>query len=480
MIEAPTLEVRGLSKSFGANQALQDVDLLLAPGEFIGLMGPNGAGKSTFIKILGGVYTRSTGEILVGGKPVASLAGHPAVGFIHQDLGLVDGLSVSDNLRLGERPMRLAGPVLDLGRERAAARRALDLIGLNVSASTLVGELSSGEKALVAIARAFARGASILFVDESTSTLPPGEARRVIDALKELSENGATIVMVTHKLSEILDATNRVVVLLDGRIGADRPTAGLDRAGLVELLVQHDTAADALTGSHAEPGEVLLELVEACSPHIGPIDLRLRAGQVVGISGLPGSGLHDIGLMAQGALTPRSGRVVPARRDLRRALVPPHRESQGGFADLSVGANLTISSLRTWRTPWRLIATHRERADSLAMAEELDLRPRGITTPYGVLSGGNKQKVVFGRALLKNPEVYVLCEPTRGVDIGTRAEIYRLIHTLRDRGAAVLVVSSDAEDLFSACDLIGIVEHGRVGALKAVGEMTASELELMV
>ena len=479
MIQAPTLEIRELSKSFGSNVALSDITLRFEAGDFVGLMGPNGAGKSTLVKVLDGVYSRTSGEILLGGAPVDSLAGHTEVGFVHQDLGLVDGLSVSDNLRLGGSSIRWFGPVLNCAKEHEVAQAALDLTGLSVSPSTLVQELSSGEKALLAISRAFARGASILFVDESTSTLPPGEARRVINALKQLAVNGATVVMVTHKLSEILDATSRVVVLLDGALAADRQTAGLDRAGLVNLLVQRDMVNEFVV-DRSEPGEVLLELKGATSPRIGPIDLKLRAGEVVGVSGLPGSGLHDIGLLAHGALRPTGGHVVLRQPNLSRAIVPPHRETQGGFIDLSVSDNMTITALARWRAPWGLLQPSQEAAASGALAAELNIKPSGVDTLYGVLSGGNKQKAVFGRALLRDPDVYVLCEPTRGVDIGTRTEIYRLIRQLREQGAAILVVSSDAEDLFAVCDVVGIVKNGRVGELKAIEAMSPAELEEMV
>ena len=480
-MRAPTIEVRGLRKSFGEQEVLRGIDINFEAGEFIGLMGANGAGKSTLIKILGGVYPRTSGDILLDGKAVASLADHPGVAFIHQDLGLIEDLSISDNLRLGEPPLRPVGTLLNRKEELLAAEQTLALVGLDISPMVLVKALSSGEKALVAIAKAFARGASILFVDESTSTLPPAETKKVIRALSESASSGATIIMVTHKLAEILDATNRVLVILEGQIAVDRPTSDLDREALVKLLVQHDTLLVDEQGAAAHQlGPAKLEFIEACTNRIGPITFSLRGGEIVGISGLPGSGLHDVAFLAQGVLRPTEGRVVGAEPNLKRAMVPPHRESQGGFDDMPISENMTISSLHRWRTRIGLLSPKREGSAAADLGIELGIRPAGVGVQYGVLSGGNKQKVVFARALMKEADVFILCEPTRGVDISTRADIYSLIRRLRGSGVAVLVVSSDAEDLFSICDRIGIVSQGRIGALKAVAELTEEDLEMLV
>lgn len=477
---ADDLEISQLKKNFGANQVLKGIDLTIRGGEFVGLMGPNGAGKSTLIKILAGVYEASSGHIRLGGREVRSLEDAPDVGFIHQDLGLVDGLTVAENLGLGAKPKRLFGPILNKRAERLDARRALDLVGLTMSTDTLLGDLTAGEKTLVAVARVMDRGARILVIDETTSTLPPADAKRVIASLAAAARAGATVIMVTHKLSEILDATNRVVVLVDGNIVRDAPTKGLDRAKLVDMLMQHETDAREVTRTaSAGDRQTVIELSDVRRGSLGPINLRIETGEVIGISGLPGSGLHDIAFLVNGTLKPDRGEVRLVRPNVKRALVPPHRESQGGFSDLSVRENLSLSALSTWRR-LRLISPRAERHDCVEIAAELSVRPSSIDTPYEVLSGGNKQKVIFGRALLRKPDVYVLCEPTRGVDVGTRSEIYRLIRELARDGAAVLVASSDAEDLFSVCDRVSLVAEGRLQPLRPISELTASELELMV
>lgn len=475
------ITISGLRKSFGRNEVLRGIDLSIPAGSFVGLMGPNGAGKSTLIKILGGVYQRSAGEISYAGSAVRSLAERPEVGFIHQDLGLVDDLPIVDNLRLGEAPMRRFGPVLDRRREHRAAQEALVRVQLDRPVSTLVGDLSPGEKTLVAVARLLDRGARVLFIDETTSTLPPGDAQRLIRTLRDtVTAQGATVIMVSHKLSEILDATERIVVILDGIIAADVQAQGLDRSQLVEMLVAHERPDDAATLVAHERGEEKLRLEAACAGRCGPIDLTLHAGEVVGLTGLAGSGLHDVAYLAHGALKPRAGRVV--RPDgVRTALVPPHRESQGGFAEMSVQANLTVSSMGSWRSRGtRLLRGRAERADACGMIERLDVRPADPDAAFGTLSGGNKQKVVFGRAVFRHPDVYVLCEPTRGVDVQTRSALYEVIRGLRREGAAVLLISSDSEDLFAVCDRIAVVEQGRLRDFTAIDEITPDALEAFI
>lgn len=478
------IAIRNLHKSFGRTEVLHGIDLNIAAGGFVGLMGPNGAGKSTLIKVLGGVHPASSGEIVFAGETVRSLSEKPEVGFVHQDLGLIDDLSIADNLRLGERPMRVVGPILDRRRERQAAQRALERTKLDRPVETLVGELSPGEKTLVAIARLLERGAKVLFIDEATSTLPPSDAKRLITALKQMMrEEQATVIMVTHKLSEVLDATDRVVLLLDGVIAADIDSSELSRERLVSMLVEHEArahVADEDDRTRREPGRALVRLEQVCGGRAGPVDLELHAGQVIGLTGLPGSGLHDVAHLVNGTMKPTKGHIERAE-DVRVAFIPPHRETQGGFDDLSVLENLTISSMSRWRAPWRLLRKGSERKAAVEMIDRLHVKPDDPTAGFGTLSGGNKQKVIFGRVLLNEPNVFVLCEPTRGVDVGTRAEIYRLIRGLaRHSECAVLVVTSDSEDLFAVCDRFAVLAGGKIADFVWADETNQHELEAFI
>lgn len=475
---APALDVRGLTKQFGSNLALRGVDLWIESGEFVGLMGPNGAGKSTLLKILDGVYSRTSGTVSFFGRLVDSLSDEAEVGFIHQDLGLVESMSVLENLRLGEAPKTRWG-LLDRSAEERHAREALRSVGVEVPLQVPVASLAPGEKTLVAVARSLSRGARLLFVDEATSTLPPPDARRVISALKRVTHEGCTVVMISHKLSEILDATDRVVVLLDGAVASDRSTRGLDRKGLVELLVQRDSVRPDEGPCNGDEGSVLLSMRGAHGGRAGPVNFDVRVGEVVGITGLPGSGLHDVAHLAFGTLKPTRGSVTYGAKKVRRALVPAHRESEGGFDELSVRENMTISSLSRWRRTSRLLTLSRETGAAAVLADQMSIRPRGLENRYGRLSGGNKQKAIIARGVLNKAQIIIFCEPTRGVDVRTRSEIYELMRSLRDDGVGLLIVTSDAEDLFAVAQRIGVITDGSVQALQSWEDISAEELESM-
>lgn len=477
---ARPIEFVGISKSFGRNQVLRDIRLTLVPGEVVGLMGPNGAGKSTLMKILAGLYRADAGYFEVGGERFASLAERPEVSFIHQDLGLIDDLSIADNLRLGQPGIRRFGFWLDRRAEAQMSEHALRAVALSVPVSTPVAELSPAEKTLVTIARAFARGATTLFVDEATSTLTRQDAARVVDSLRALAAGGALVVLITHKLSEIFDAADRVIILIDGQIVADEPITALDRQSLVRRLAAHGAShvADAAVAK-PNPGAAVLTFGNVWGGKAGPVSFAVRAGEVVGLTGLPGSGLYDVAYLACGDLAPTAGRIDVAGRG-RRALVPPHRETQGGFDALPVGLNMTISALTRWVSGGQLLSLSRERRDIDKTMDQLAVQPPDPSVDFATLSGGNRQKVIFGRAMLMEPDVYILCEPTRGVDVSTRAEIYRIIADLRSQGKAVLIVTSDAEDLIAVCDRVGVVENGAVEEPRALAESDPRQLQAFI
>jgi ribose transport system ATP-binding protein len=447
-------------------------------------MGPNGAGKSTLLKILDGLYQADSGHFQVGDEPVRSLANRADVAFIHQDLGLIDALNISDNLRLGQPGKHRVGFLLDRRTEARLATVALQSVGLTVPVNTIVGDLSPAEKTLVAVARAFARGATTLFVDEATSTLTRQDARRVVDALHSLARNGAIVVFVTHKLSEVFEAAERVVVLIDGQVVADDPVSTLDRATLVRKLIaseqpsSQDREATEIT-TVADDAAPALWMRNACGGKAGPVTFAVRRGEVVGLTGLPGSGLYDVAYLACGAMPPSAGEVC-WERDSRTGLIPPHRESQGGFTSMTVSHNLTISSLRRWRSRLGILSPQREKRAAEQTMHRLDVKPPDPNAEFGTLSGGNKQKVIFGRAIMSEPTTYILCEPTRGVDVSARAEIYRIIDQLRTDGAAILVATSDAEDLLTVCDRVGVVDNGRVTEPKPIHEIATQELEAFI
>jgi ribose transport system ATP-binding protein len=390
-------------------------------------------------------------------------------------------MSILENLMLG-RTVGRGGIWTDRRSESREADRALSFVGLSHPPATLVRELSPGEKALVAIARSMGEGASLLFVDEATSTLPPAEAARVLAALADVVERGGTVVMVTHKLNEIMDSTGRIVMLIDGEIAADQNTANLDRAALVQLLAAHDQAG-AASEERAQPaafdGPPLVTAEAVAGGKLSGLSLDLYRGKVLGVTGIPGSGLYDLAYLVHGHMRPTSGRVTTPP-GIKRGLVPPHRETQGGFNELSVQDNVGIGALRLWRRRERLIDARRERAESWKIIDRLAVNPRSLTAMFGTLSGGNKQKVVFGRIIASAPDVLILCEPTRGVDVKTRAALYQLILDLRDEGKAILVVTSDAEDLFAVCDQVSVIEDGHLEPFKSIKNLSTDDMEALL
>jgi ribose transport system ATP-binding protein len=456
------VSIKGLTKSFGPNKVLKGLNLDIRAGEFLGFMGPNGAGKSTLIKILDGVYDADGGTISYRGQAIRSFASVPQVGFVHQDLGIVDSLTVMENLRLGLPPARLFGPLLSIHKENKLAADAISRVGLRISLDSLAGELSPGEKALLAVARLLSTGAEVLIVDEATSTLPPHDAETFIRVLKLLTEEGATVIFVSHKLSEIRSACVRAALLLDGEIAGEETINAGDTGQLVRMLGSHEQVHtdEASRRSGHSPGEPVLCLSGVKYGSLGPIDLVVREGEVVGLTGLVGSGLHDIAYLAGGIVKAREGSVD--FRGKQRALVAPQRETEGSIAEMTVAENMTLSALHKWRGRISFLKLDKEREVASLKAYELNVVPQDIDISLGSLSGGNQQKVLFGRAMLTQAELYVLCEPTRGVDIAARRDLYRVITELRDSGAAIIVVTSDAEDLFAVCDRLAVLDGGQI------------------
>jgi ribose transport system ATP-binding protein len=474
----PLLDVRGVTKSFGAQQALDDVSVTIGDGEFVGLMGPNGAGKSTLIKIIDGVYRPDSGSVRIGGLPLARA--RSLVGVVHQDLGLVDDMTVLENLCLGAQ--RTSRQVFRRrAREREFGLAQLRRVGLEqLDLYRMLRTLSPGEKTMVAVARLLASGSRLIIVDEATSTLPSKDAQWLISTLRSHVQQGYSVIMVSHKLAEIVDEVDRQIVLRDGRVVFDSSERLLSVEEAAELIsperagqARQQEAGNAGPGGQAAPP--VLRFAGAVTSNCGPIDLDLRPGEIVGVTGLLGSGFYDLAYLAAGTVRPASGRVEIAP-GARIAMVPPHRETEGVFPAFPVQWNLTIGSLRRWRSPSHLLRLAGERAAALTVAERLRITPLRLSLRQDALSGGNQQKVLFGRGLLRQATCFVLCEPTRGVDVGTRAEIYSLVRELKDDGAAILILSSDVQDLFELADRIGAIEDGRLTQLWDTSELGSAEL----
>jgi ribose transport system ATP-binding protein len=482
----PALQVEALSKSFRGIPALDRFDLTIPAGEIHALAGANGSGKSTFIKILAGYFEPDPGgSILVAGEPMpggSAKASH-ALGarFVQQDLGLIETLSMLDNLFLGDR-YPCVGGTIRRRKARELAQQDLARFGLTFSPDTLVGELAAADRAGVAIARALrgvgAGAVKLLVLDEPTATLPDREVHRLLDILRRVSAQGVAILYVTHRLDEIFEIAGRVTVLRDGRKVATVPTADLDRKSLVRMLVggELDTVRsvhESLETPDPEQQPVLLHVEHLAAGPLRDTWFEVRAGEIVGLAGVTGSGSEAVlgsvfGSRKRSSGTVRvDGRAIsPARPDqaiaAAMAYVPPDRKLLGGIMDSSATINLTLADLsRFWRGGW--LRKSDEESEARRWFDALGVRPSGqIHKPLGTFSGGNQQKVVLAKWLRCSPKVLLLDEPTQGVDVGTKAEIHRRVLAAKQDGAAVVVNSTDIDELDALCDRVLVFRRGRV------------------
>jgi ABC-type sugar transport system ATPase subunit len=464
-----------VAKVFSGIPVLKGVSLSLVPGRVLGIVGENGAGKSTLMNVLGGVVFPDEGRVRLGGHeyrprgPAQAMA--KGVAYIHQELNLLPNLSVAENLLLARLPRR--GLLVDRRRLEALARERLLAVGLDVSPWALVGDLGPGARQLVEIARALAADARVVILDEPTTSLTAPEAERFFALVRRLRDQGRGVLYISHALGDVLRLADDVLVLRDGEAVASGPASGFDEGRLIALMVGRavDTVFPARAG--APPGDPALEVsgLERRGA-FREVSLTVRCGEVVGLAGLLGAGRTELLRAIFGLDPPRSGEVSVHGRRLRPepreaiargvAFVTEDRREDGLVLDASVAENLALASLPAHsRGGWidrRALA--RALADQ-AEAVHLDA-PGGLGRPARTLSGGNQQKAVLGKWLLGRPSVVLLDEPTRGIDVGAKQHVYRLVADLAGAGAAVLLASSEIEELLGLADRVLVLRQGSV------------------
>ncbi len=468
----PLLQVERASKAFGGVQALREVSLSLAPGEVVGLIGENGAGKSTLMKLLAGIHQPDAGAIFVRGGavrlPSPRAAIDAGIALIHQELSLCDNLTVAGALFLGGELRR--GPFLRPRAMDAQARAAVARVGLDVEPSRLVSELSIGQRQLVEIARALQRQAQVLIFDEPTSSLTDQETQRLFAVVRELQARAAGIIWITHRMAEAQELADRIIALRDGRNAGELPRAQATHQRMVALMVGRQIEAHASASRAIGAPALQVQGLRTAAWPQASVDLEVRAGEIVGIAGLLGSGRSELLRAIFGADPMRDGAVRCGGVALRRhgvaaavgagiALVPEDRKAQGLILGMTVRENLSLPTLRR-RGAW--IDRGYERALCQRSIDEL-----GIATPHGeqaasALSGGNQQKVAIGKWLAAQPRVLLLDEPTRGVDVAARKEIYARLEALAAAGMAVLFVSSELPEVIALADRCLVMHEGRI------------------
>jgi ribose transport system ATP-binding protein len=481
---SPILEAREVGKSFAGVRALKGVSLSVSPGEVLAVIGENGAGKSTLMKILAGVQAPDTGSLLVDGiaRAIGSVQEALSLGIalIHQELYLAETLDVGSNIFLGREPHRLGW--VDAARVTREARLVLERVGLRVDPGTLVGDLTIGQQQLVEIAKALSVNARVLIMDEPTSSLSEHETRVLLNLIRELRGKGVGIVYISHRLGEVRDLADRVEVLRDGENAGCLQKEQISHGAMVQLMVGRELSQFCPHQTH-QPGSVVLE-VEGLRTRTYPgvsVDFQLRAGEVVGMAGLVGAGRSEVMEALFGVVPALQGTVRVAGQTVSPgspraamqagiALVPEDRKRQGLFLEMGVRENLSIAALHRDQKGG-FLNRPAEKALCEEMIPAMRIKTASVDQPVQFLSGGNQQKVVIGKWLATRPRVLLLDEPTRGVDIGAKQEIYRLMEELAAKGVAVLFVSSDLEEILGMSDRVLVLHEGRLS-----GELLKDEL----
>ena len=485
------LEMRDISKSFPGVRALRRSNLAVERGEVHGLVGENGAGKSTMIKVLAGVYVADGGSVSIDGEPVEAITPESVhrlgVRFIHQEISLVPYSNVAESVFLGQETRSRLGVAKRSMRARAEAFLA-ETFGVEIDGRTLVRDLSVAERKLVQIARALIDGrAKLVVFDEPTAVLAAGEIETLFSAIRSLKAKGIAMVYVSHYLNEIREICDRVTVLHDGAdVGVMELDETVDTVEIIRLMVGREIE-DLYPERRRARGPELLRLEGLGDGHrFGDVSLSVGAGEIVGLAGIVGSGRAELVDTLYGIRRAKSGRVlvdgtplsvtVPARAvEAGLVLVPRDRRNDGLVMDMSVADNVNLATLgEVSALGWLNRAAAAARSDE--QAERLDIRPRNSSAVVRFLSGGNQQKVVLARWLASGARVFILDDPTMGVDVGARSEIYGLVARLAEAGAGVLLCSNDLSELLGMCDRILVMVRGSIVADLAAGGLELEEL----
>ncbi len=484
-----------VAKTFGATRALKGVSLDVRRGEVVALLGENGAGKSTLIKVLGGLFRPDRGRVTIDGEPYRHRArggGRSPVAFIHQDLGLVEWMTVAENIALA------GGFAAQDGRRRfgidwrgtaARARDALERVGCAFHPETRVSSLGRTEKSLVAIARALTVDCDYLVLDEPTASLPADEVDRLFDAMRRLKARGVGMIYVSHRLDEVFRIADRVAVMRDGAKVGEKAVAETTPAELVSLIVGRSNL-ELFRKAEPKPGPVRASVSGLVTPGAGPVSFAVRGGELLGLVGLRGAGQEEVGRALFGAV-PHRGQVLldGAAPDLSSpiaalrsgiGLMARDRAEESICPSLSVRENSYLNPGAVGRGTFSALSPAREARDAAALGARVGLRPNDPGLAVEGLSGGNQQKVVVGRWLATRRRLLVAEDPTAGVDIGAKADIYRLIAQALDAGLAVVVVSTDFEEVAQICHRALVFNRGRIiaelegAALTTAGVITAA------
>ncbi|HWL02219.1 MAG TPA: sugar ABC transporter ATP-binding protein [Microbacteriaceae bacterium] len=486
----PLLRITGMVKEFPGLRALDDVSLEVNAGEIVAVVGHNGSGKSTLVKILAGVYTRDAGEVEY---PASTAEEETGLHIIHQDLGLALQLNAIENLGIPKyKGLRASLSLSPVKREKAQARELISRFGEPFDVTVPVGQLAPAQRSIIGIARAldgWKHPRNILILDEPTEALHASEVRVLFAAVKKLAAEGAGIIFISHRLDEVLELADRIVVLRDGKKVADDQRSTIDHDQLVAYVTGIE-AGEAETGrTDRTHGEVVLDIDGLWGEVLDGIDLRVHAGEVVGVAGVLGSGREALPAMVFGSMLSAAdefnvaGSAYPKRtpaESIKRgmAFVPGDRGKYGAIRDFNARENMTLPAMQSVTNAIFSVNVRKEKELARELVVKYDVKPPRAEQIFKQFSGGNQQKIVFAKWLRNDPSVLLLEEPTQGVDIGAKQALYDAIDDAAARGAAVLVCSSEAKELVRLCDRVLVLRDGRVSVELSGEDLTETRLVL--
>ncbi len=481
----PLLEVHDVTKSFPGVRALQEVSLLVDPGEVLAVIGENGAGKSTLMKILAGVQEPDSGNIKVDGETVRIESTRDAMDLgiclIHQELNLADNLDVGSNIFLGREPLRMG--MIDRAEIKTRSKDFLRQVGLDMDPRTIVDTLPIGKQQLVEIAKALSANARMLIMDEPTSSLSTSEAETLFSVVDDLRSRGVSVIYISHRLGEVRQLADRVTVLRDGRNAGELTGDEITHSNMVNLMVGRDVSQFYARKQHPI-GEVRLEVKDLVTP-VWPqhrLNFQIRSGEIVGVAGLVGAGRTEMLQVLFGIDQPVAGNIwvdsqmvnvgQPRQAiEAGMALVPEDRKQHGLILEMSVRHNIALAGLAQNSRKGGFLNREQEKNDSANMIDKMRIRTPNDSQVVQFLSGGNQQKVVIGKWLVVEPRILLLDEPTRGIDVGAKEEIYRLMEKLASEGMAILFVSSEMEEILGMSDRVLVMHEGQIA-----GELPREDL----
>ncbi|MDO1445492.1 sugar ABC transporter ATP-binding protein [Rhodocytophaga aerolata] len=486
------LQVQNLSKSFAGVKALDQVQLKVKRGEVHALMGENGAGKSTFMKILIGMHTADSGEIIFEGQPILSKHSHTqaalkkGIAMIHQELLLVPQMTVAQNLFLGKETITWFPWWVNDKRIHQQATALLQKIGLDIDPQKKLKRLRVAEMQMVEIAKAISNEAKIIIMDEPTSAISDKEVETLFSIITDLKKKGVAIIYISHKMDEIFTIADTITVLRDGKYIDTKPASQLNSQTLISMMVGRQLTTVFPQAAHTK-GEIMLSVKELHRKHtFSHITFDVHKGEVLGIAGLMGAGRTEVARAICGLDPVDRGEMYVKGKKVRIdstkeafaqgiGYVSEDRKGVGLVPGMSVKQNITLASLEKYSKGWFVNETS-ESAVVSKMIDELRIKTAGLDQPVKYLSGGNQQKVVIGKVLLSSPDIIILDEPTRGIDVGAKAEIYKLIHQLTAKGIAIILISSELPEVLGLSDRILVMAKGRQRAIIPKAEATQEKI----